>query len=124
MKEETPTANKEIQHAEPQAPNEESHVQDVQAKPEHFYHSLEPNEPTKPEKCIGGVPYSREGKDHVTVDAMCQTQTLTSLHDNYGTHTKDEVDATNAPILDKIEFDDPMYEGIPHSVPKQIKILH
>ena len=81
--EEISTANKEVQHAEPLTPNEKGHVQDAQAKPKHFYHSLEISEPTKPEKCIGGAPYSKEGKDHVTVDAKCQTQTLTSLHDSY-----------------------------------------
>ena len=125
VKEEISTANKEVQHAEPPAPNEKGHVQDAQAKPEHFYHSLELNEPTNPEKCISDALYSKEGKDQVTVDAnyKCQTQMLTSLHDSYGAHTMDEVDTTNAPILfnlDKCEpFDDPMYEGIPHSVPKQ-----
>ena len=48
-------------------------------------------------------------------------KTLTSLYDS--THALDEVGAMlNAPMLfnvDQCEFDDPMYEGIPCSVPKQ-----
>ena len=28
------------------------------------------DEPTKSEKCISGAPYSKEGKDQVTVDAI------------------------------------------------------
>ena len=116
VKEETPTVKEEVEYAEPLAPNDRSHTQ---AKHEHFYHSLDLNEP---EKYSSGAPYSKEGKDQVTVDAKCQIQTLTSPHDSYSTHTMDEVDATNVPIpfnLDQCEFDDPMYEGIPHFVPKQ-----
>ena len=94
VKEETPIANKEVQYAEPLTPNDKN--QDVQAKGEHFYHSLEQNKSAKfnIEKCISG-------------------------------YTMDEAGVTNAPIsfnLDHCEFDDPMYEGIPHSVPQQISI--
>ena len=150
VKEETPTASKEVEYAEPLAPNEKSHAEDVQARHEHFYHSLELSAPTKPEKYISGAPYSKERsnpvvmkestfgsnkgysskakspelatlpiKDRVKADAKCQTQTVTSFHNSYGAHT---AGTTHAPMLfslDQCEFDDPMYEGIPHSVPKQ-----
>ena len=139
VKEETPTANKEVEYAKPLAPNEKGHTEDVQAKHEHFYHSLELSAPTKLEKYISGAPYSKEGlnlkestfgsnKDYISkakspeLAILCQTQTLTSFHDSYGALTMDEAGTVNAPIpfnLDKCEFDDPMYEVIPHSVPRQ-----
>ena len=142
VKEKMLTPDNEVEYAEPFQPlNTKSPAQLAQAKSEHFYHSLEHNEPTKLEKCVSGVPYSNESsspvtfasssnyfsedkfapKDQITADAKCQTQTLTSLYDN--THALDEVGAMlNAPMLfnvDQCEFDDPMYEGIPRSVPKQ-----
>ena len=138
-------ANKEVEYAEPLPPNIKSPTQDAQAKDEHFYHSLEHNEPTKAEECNSGVPIcigssNAEDKDntsvsnnqhtsaelaamptkiHVTADTKYQTQPLTSLTDS--TQTLDEVGTTKAPILftiDQCEFDDPMYESVPHSVPK------
>ena len=147
VKEETSTSDKEVEYAEPLPSNVNSgHTSNAQAKDEHFYHSLEDN---KPEKCVGGVPYSKESSnsvmkastlasnsdyfhevelsglapnDEVTADAKCQTQILTSLYNS--AHAMDEVGAMlNAPILfniDQCEFDDPMYEGIPHSVPQQM----
>jgi hypothetical protein len=61
VKGETPTTNKEVQYADPLTPNDKSHVlRDVQAEGEHFYHSLELNEPMNPEKCISGDPYSKQ----------------------------------------------------------------
>jgi hypothetical protein len=169
VKEETPIAHKEVQYAEPLTPNDKNHVRDVQAQGEHFYHSLELNEPTNPEKCINGDPYSREcsnpvhviikeptfgsnndtskaklselatfgsnndltskskssklatlpKKDQFTADTKCQAHTFTSLYDTCSDNTMGEAGATNDPILFNLKFDDPMYEGIPHSVPKQ-----
>ena len=135
VKGETSTSDKEVEYAEPLPPNVNSgHTPNAQVKDEHFYHSLEDN---KPEKCVGGVPYSKESSnsvmkastlasnsnyfhevelsglapnDEVTADAKCQIQTLTSLYDS--THAMDEVGAMlNAPILfniDQCEFDDPI----------------
>ena len=134
------TANQEVEYAEPLPPNTKRHTQDAQAKDEHFYHSLE-NKPTEAEECNNGVPYSIGSsnpetsvsnnqytsselaalptRNNVTADIECQTQPLTSLSDRI--QTMDEVGTINAPILfniDQCEFDDPMYECVPHSVPK------
>ncbi len=149
VKDKTPTTNKEVQYAEPLAPNDKSHVlRDVQADGEHFYHSLELNEPMNPEKCISGDPYSKQCsnpvvmkectfgsniyltskskssklaalpiRDQVTADAKCQAHTFTTLYDTCSDNTMGEAGATNAPV--QCEFDDPMYEGIPHSAPKR-----
>ena len=145
VKEELSTPDKEVEYAEPLPPNAKSCTPSAKAGDgEHFYHSLEYNEA---EKCIRGVPNSKESsnpvmkdstfapngacfsevkspglgiRDQVTGNAKCQTQTLTSLYDS--THAMDEVGTTlNAPILfniDQGQFDDPMYEGISHLVPK------
>ena len=143
VKEELLTPDKEVEYAEPLPPNANNKAQDAQGKREHFYHSLEDsNEQMKAMKCISSVPYSNNSsnsavkdstvasssdyfsedklapKDQVTADAKCQTQTLTSLYDS--AHAIDAM--LNAPILfniDQCEFHDPMYEGIPHSIPKQ-----
>jgi hypothetical protein len=144
-KEETSRANKEVQYAEPLVPNYKSHIQDVQAEGEHFYHSLELNEPTK---CISGDPYSKEYsnpvvmkertfgsnsdltskakssklatlpiRDQVTADAKSQAHIFMTHYDTCSDNTMGEAGAANAPI--QCEFDDPMYEGIPHSAPKR-----
>ena len=143
VKKEILTPDKEVEYAEPLPPNANNKAK---GEREHFYRSLEDSrEQMKAKKGISGVPYSNDSSnsavkdsavasssdyfsedklapnDEVTADAKCQTQTLTSLYDS--AHAMDEVGAMlNAPMLfsiDQCEFDDPMYEGIPYSVPKQ-----
>jgi hypothetical protein len=142
--------NKGVQYAEPMAPDNKSHIRVVQAEGEHFYHSLELNEPMNPEKCVSGDLYSKEcsnpvvmkertfgsnnyltskskssklatlpKKDQFTADTKCQAHTFTSLYDTCSDNTMGEAGATNDPILFNLKFDDSMYEGIPHSVPKR-----
>ena len=141
------TAHQEVKYAKPQ-PIIKSHTQELQTKIEHFYYSLDHNEPMEAEEHNSGVPYSIESlnplvkgntfasnnqytsaelaelptRNNVNVmiaDTKRQTKPLTSLSDSI--QTLDEVGTTNAPILfniDQCEFDDPMYEGVTHSIPK------
>ena len=74
VKEDMPTDNKEVEYAEPLAPNDKSHTQDTQGKGEHFYHSLELNEPIKSEKCISGAPLSNKSSNpSLTMEEKMQT---------------------------------------------------
>ena len=104
--EKTSTAKKEVEYAEPLTPKH--HTLDVHTKGEHFYHSLELNEPTKH---ISSASYLKESskpvvestfgsnkdyiseakspesamlpmKNQVRADAKCQIHTFTSLYDD------------------------------------------